>query len=61
MFSTISDINVSMISVGASTINLTFMVDEAHADEAIKRLHHACFEFEDRASSTELLAEEVVA
>jgi aspartate kinase len=46
VFSTISDINVSMISVGASSINLTFMVDEAHANEVIKRLHRVCFEGE---------------
>src|SRR5437773_2662664 len=46
VFSTISDINVSMISVGASSVNLTFMVDEAHAHGAIKRLHWECFEDE---------------
>ena len=33
-----------MISVGASSVNLTFMVDEAHAHEVITRLHRACFE-----------------
>src|SRR5205814_4479984 len=44
VFSVISDINVSMISFGASSVNLTFMVDEAHAAIAIKRLHRACFE-----------------
>ena len=33
-----------MISVGASSVNLTFMVDEAQAKEAIVRLHGACFE-----------------
>ena len=46
IFSVISDINVSMISVGASSVNLTFMVDEAHAAEAITRLHRVCFEGE---------------
>lgn len=46
VFSVIEDINVSMISVGASSVNLTFMVDEAHAEEAIKRLHRVCFEEE---------------
>ncbi len=61
VFSTISDINVSMISVGASTINLTFMVDEDQAHEAIIRLHRVCFEGEDVDSDAELLAEEVVA
>jgi len=44
VFSVISDINVSMISVGASSVNLTFMVDEPHAEEAITRLHRVCFE-----------------
>ena len=44
LFSAISDINVSMISFGSSSVNLTFMVDEAHAHEAIKRLHWECFE-----------------
>ena len=46
VFSVISDINVSMISVGASSVNLTFMVDEPHAVEAITRLHRVCFESE---------------
>src|SRR5204863_1334352 len=44
VFSTISDINVSMISVGASSVNLTFMVDDARAQETIVRLHRAYFE-----------------
>jgi len=51
VFSTISDINVSMISVGASSVNLTFMVDEAHAEEAITRLHRVCFEEEKESSA----------
>jgi aspartate kinase len=46
VFSTISDINVSMISVGASSVNLTFMVDDARAQETIVRLHRAYFEDE---------------
>lgn len=44
VFSVINDINVSMISVGASSVNLTFMIDEAQATETITRLHRACFE-----------------
>jgi aspartate kinase len=44
VFSVIDDINVTMISVGASSVNLTFMVDEAQAATAIARLHRACFE-----------------
>ena len=52
VFSVISDINVSMISVGASSVNLTFMVDEAHAAQAIERLHRVCFEDEAGGNPT---------
>jgi aspartate kinase len=44
VFSVIDNINVTMISFGASSVNLTFMVDEPHAAEAITRLHRVCFE-----------------
>lgn len=44
IFSTISDINVSLISQGASRINLTFAVEEARAAEAVRRLHQEFFE-----------------
>jgi aspartate kinase len=44
VFSTISDINVSLISQGASSINLTFVVEEAHVHEAVSRLHQTFFE-----------------
>ncbi len=33
-----------MISFGSSSVNLTFMVDEANARETIERLHRVCFE-----------------
>jgi aspartate kinase len=46
IFSTISDINVSLISQGASRINLTFAVEEARAREAVVRLHREFFENE---------------
>src|SRR6185436_16473770 len=46
IFSTISDINVSLISQGASRINLTFAVEEARAREAVIRLHREFFENE---------------
>src|SRR5207245_2254854 len=52
VFAVISDINVSMISVGASSVNLTFMVDEAHAAQAIERLHRVCFEDEAGGNPT---------
>jgi aspartate kinase len=60
VFSEISDINVAMISVGASSVNLTFMIDEARAIDAIKRLHHVCFEASECADSR-TVAEEVSA
>lgn len=61
VFSVISHINVSMISVGASSVNLTFMVDEARAVDAIRRLHFVCFERDDRPGlAVEMGAEEVV-
>lgn len=43
VFGTIQDINVVLISQGASSINLTFVVNEKEANEAVKRLHGAFF------------------
>jgi len=43
VFSTISDINVTLISQGASSINLTFAVEESRAGETVTRLHKAFF------------------
>ena len=43
IFSTISDINVSLISHGASSVNMTFVVKEDKVSEVIKRLHNAFF------------------
>ena len=43
VFSTISDINVTLISQGASSINCTFAIEEARAAEAVQRLHDAFF------------------
>ena len=57
IFSTISDINVSLISQGASRINLTFAVEEARAAETVRRLHQEFFE----ASETENMTEENIA
>lgn len=42
-FSTISDINVSLISQGASSINFTFVVEEEYAKEVVTRLHEEFF------------------
>ena len=44
VFSTISDINVTLISQGASSINLTFAIEEARVKEAVTRLHETFFE-----------------
>ncbi|MFN2597730.1 MAG: lysine-sensitive aspartokinase 3 [Pyrinomonadaceae bacterium] len=56
VFSTISDINVLLISQGASNINLTFVVEEERAAEAVRRLHAAFFEEEDGARRLEPVA-----
>lgn len=54
IFSTINDINVSLISQGASRINLTFAVEEARVRETVARLHH---EFFEQAESEDALRE----
>ena len=53
VFSTISDINVLLISQGASNINLTFVVEADRAVEAVRRLHAAFFEAEEPAPANE--------
>jgi aspartate kinase len=47
IFSTINDINVSLISQGASRINLTFAVEEMRVRETVARLHKEFFESSD--------------
>lgn len=44
VFSTISDINVMLISQGSSSINLTFVIEERQLNEAVGRLHETFFE-----------------
>ncbi|HEY0375593.1 MAG TPA: lysine-sensitive aspartokinase 3 [Pyrinomonadaceae bacterium] len=44
VFTAVRDINVMLISQGASSINLTFVVDESHAEKAVCQLHEAFFE-----------------
>ena len=46
VFATISDINVSLISQGASRVNLTFIVEDARVREVVQRLHDALLERE---------------
>ena len=47
VFSAIRHINVRMISQGASEINMSFMIDEDDADEAVRSLHAAFFQNPD--------------
>ena len=49
VFSAIRHINVRMISQGASEINMSFMIDEDDADEAVRSLHAAFFKEPDPA------------
>jgi aspartate kinase len=44
IFNCLSDINISLISQGASSINLTFAVSEDDLQEAVNRLHFSFFE-----------------
>ena len=39
----ITDFNVNMISQGASEINISFVIDEEHVDEVVRRLHKEFF------------------
>ena len=49
VFTAIRHINVRMISQGASEINMSFMIDEDDADEAVRSLHAAFFKDPDPA------------
>ena len=44
IFTAISDINVRMISQGASEINITFVVEEDDVTEVVRRLHECFFQ-----------------
>lgn len=43
VFEAVRDINIDLISQGASRINLTFVVEAARAAEAVRRVHSAVF------------------
>lgn len=43
VFSTIDDVNISLISHGASSVNLTFVVKESEVANVISRLHGKFF------------------
>jgi len=47
VFAAVRHINVRMISQGASEINMSFMIDECDADEAVRSLHAAFFQDPD--------------
>jgi aspartate kinase len=47
VFGAIHHINIRMISQGASEINMSFMIDEDDADEAVRSLHAEFFESPD--------------
>jgi aspartate kinase len=49
VFNAIRHINVRMISQGASEINMSFMIEEDDADEALRSLHAAFFKDPDPA------------
>lgn len=46
IFKAISDFNISLISHGSSSVNLTFVVKEDVADKVVKKLHKEFFEEE---------------
>lgn len=49
VFNAVRHINVRMISQGASEINMSFMIEEDDADEALRSLHAAFFQSPDPA------------
>ncbi len=52
VFTAIRNINVRMISQGASEINMSFMIEEDDADEAVRSLHAPSSRTPTRRSST---------
>lgn len=56
VFRAIADINVSVISFGASRVNLTFVVEEGRVRETVRRLHAALIEEADVAPRAEATA-----
>jgi len=49
VFGAVRHVNVRMISQGASEINMSFMIEEDDADEAVRSLHAAFFKDPDPA------------
>ncbi len=59
-FGALGDINVRMISQGASEMNLSFVVREGDADESVKRLHREFFTGIDQPEVFESVDTEMV-
>lgn len=51
VFNAVHDINVSLISQGASKLNLTFVIEQEQVKEAVQLLHETLFEDEDVAAT----------
>ncbi len=51
-----ANINVHMISQGASEINIGFVIEERDVPEAVKRLHQRFFEPKHRASGVQVIS-----
>jgi aspartate kinase len=49
LFRALGNINVNMVSQGASEINLTFVIDEAEIEHAVQLLHHEFLKEVDQA------------
>lgn len=52
IFSTLGNINVLLISQGASNVNLTFVVAERDVEETVRRLHASLFECDTQELAT---------
>jgi aspartate kinase len=48
IFSALADVHISMISLGASRLNVTFVVDEQDLEEVVRRLHAVFFSEVDK-------------
>jgi aspartate kinase len=44
IFEAVREVNINMISFGASDVNVSFVVDQADAEKAVKSLHREFFE-----------------
>lgn len=52
IFKAIADFNISLISHGASSVNLTFVVKEEFVADVVKRLHDEFFAFKEETAQT---------